>query len=218
MWMYFTTQRYFLLPWLVFCIIVIVLHALYPYQNMHLAITSVNHPVSDQVFRWITYLGDGAVLAIPIFTTLLFVHRQAGILMLLGYFISGGIAQLLKREVFDNYARPYSELGHLNDFHAVEGISHNLDFSFPSGHATTAFFFFGILAFYSRKNYLKFWLFIVALLVAYSRVQLSQHYLRDIAFGSLIGVSTALFVFAIRQKLRIPLPNKPLLQFLWKKY
>ncbi len=65
------------------------------------------------------------------------------------------------------------------------------DFSFPSAHAALSFC---LLAFYckdfSRLSYL--WLGL-ALLVSFSRIYISAHYLSDVIAGALIGYSTGLY-------------------------
>ena len=68
--------------------------------------------------------------------------------------------------------------------------------SFPSGHATSAFAVFTCLVLLSNNQFLKFVFFVLALTSAFSRTYLSQHWLVDITFGSIIGTVTAtLFYF-----------------------
>jgi undecaprenyl-diphosphatase len=64
------------------------------------------------------------------------------------------------------------------------------DFSFPSGHAATAFAAATVLAVFDKKRRLFY--FTVAVLISYSRIYLQCHYLLDIVGGAIIGVIIAL--------------------------
>lgn len=60
------------------------------------------------------------------------------------------------------------------------------DFSFPSGHATTAFAAATVLTAFNRK---RRWLYYsVALLISYSRIYLGCHYFFDVASGAILGI------------------------------
>jgi membrane-associated phospholipid phosphatase len=107
--------------------------------------------------------------------------------------ISGGTAQLLKRFVFSDALRPSAFMVD-SDLHFVEGVQLHAHHSFPSGHTTAAFAFFGFAAlFLSRRNPLLQVTFAVsAALVGYSRMYLSQHFLEDVVVGMAIG--TIIFI------------------------
>ena len=55
---------------------------------------------------------------------------------------------------------------------------------------------------------MKFVFFLIALLVGYSRVYLSQHFFEDVYVGSIIGVSVTLVVYYLLSKM-----NKPWLEY-----
>ena len=59
------------------------------------------------------------------------------------------------------------------------------DFSFPSTHAATAFAAATILAFFDKKR--KWFYFIIAVLISFSRIYLGCHYLLDVIVGCFIG-------------------------------
>jgi undecaprenyl-diphosphatase len=60
------------------------------------------------------------------------------------------------------------------------------DFSFPSGHAATAFSAATVLTFFDKKR--RFFYFTIAFLIAYSRLYLGCHYFLDVLGGGVIGV------------------------------
>jgi undecaprenyl-diphosphatase len=59
------------------------------------------------------------------------------------------------------------------------------DFSFPSGHAATAFAAAAILAYFDKKR--RWFYYTVAILISYSRIYLGCHYFLDVISGALIG-------------------------------
>jgi membrane-associated phospholipid phosphatase len=89
----------------------------------------------------------------------------------------------------------YFELYESYQLHLVEGVKlHSLQ-SFPSGHTATAFNLFLMMALMVKNNLLKFIFFTMAILVAYSRVYISQHFLVDITVGSVIGISLIVIIW-----------------------
>ena len=76
----------------------------------------------------------------------------------------------------------------------VEGLK---NFSFPSGHATSAFIFYGLLIYLIWKSKLSGALKIIfgslllgfALLIGFSRIYLRVHYLTDVVAGFCIGLA-----------------------------
>ncbi len=82
-------------------------------------------------------------------------------------------------------------LQHLYGFEFFK--THNLQFSFPSGHACTIGAIMGALAcFYPKHSYL---FLAVAFLLALTRVVLNFHYLSDILVGMTIGLFISQWVY-----------------------
>lgn len=71
--------------------------------------------------------------------------------------------------------------------------------SFPSGHATTAFAFAGIVG-AEHPIYFAIPAYILATNTAYSRINDNKHYLHDVVGGATIGISYALGVYYNRKK------------------
>lgn len=59
------------------------------------------------------------------------------------------------------------------------------NFSFPSGHASTAFAAATVLTFFDKKR--RWFYYLVAILISYSRIYLGCHYFFDVAVGAVIG-------------------------------
>jgi undecaprenyl-diphosphatase len=68
-------------------------------------------------------------------------------------------------------------------------------FSFPSGHAATAFAAATVLTFFDKKR--RFFYYLIAFLIAYSRIYLGCHYFLDVFFGAIIGFSLSQFFLKI---------------------
>lgn len=167
-----------------------------PKGDIHLWINQYHSPFFDRLFCLITLLGDGWVVTLPVLL-LLFVSFRDSVFILVAYLSTGLVAQIMKRFVFEDCARPVRFFQDNAQLHLVEGVRMLGSHSFPSGHATSAFALFLGLALISRKRSLQFPALLLATGVAFSRVYLSQHFLGDIVAGSLIGTLGALAIYIL---------------------
>ena len=69
---------------------------------------------------------------------------------------------------------------------------YTLYFSFPSGHAATAFSLATSIAFFKPK--FTVFLYSLAALIAFSRIAITAHYMSDVVAGAYIGVAFALWL------------------------
>lgn len=186
----------------------------YEKTQIHLKINSlVGIPIVDFFFKYITYLGDGIFAAIASLIVMFF-NVKKGVFVLLSYIVSGLITSYLKNYCFDSN-RPHFVFAHFYSdvvVKYVEGINLMALNSFPSGHATSAFAVFTSLALISSRQIYKVIFLFLAIIAAFSRTYLSQHWLVDITVGSIIGVLFSLLFYAIFMRETIlPRLNKPLL-------
>ncbi|MBT3385897.1 MAG: phosphatase PAP2 family protein [Prolixibacteraceae bacterium] len=189
-------NRFFFIPHLFFLLVFTVLLVSIPKAELHIISNRANNIFFDYFFKYATYLGDGTMIAI-LFIALLFIKYRYAFVFLTGSLFTGIVVQLFKQVLFEDMFRPskYFELFETYQLHFVEGVNLHSHNSFPSGHTATAFNLFFMLALTVKNNTLKFLLFILAALVGYSRVYLSQHFLIDITIGSIIGVLLMLLPF-----------------------
>jgi membrane-associated phospholipid phosphatase len=96
----------------------------------------------------------------------------------------------------------------------IEGVYMVGQNSFPSGHSTSAFALFTCLALITENKLLKIIFIAFALTAAFSRTYLSQHWLVDVTFGSLIGtLSAVIFYFIFIDNNKLEKLNTPLVKF-----
>lgn len=181
-----TDNLSFLVPFLLFAVIGLLSSWTFNKAELHLIINQYHHPIFDFFFAWITHLGDGltALLAGLIFLTL---QIKKGLFLLSASLTSGLFTQALKKIIFYDCHRPLHLLGE-EQLHLVSHVKVHMHYSFPSGHTTTAFALFLALAVMTKNTSIKILLFILAALVGYSRIYLSQHFTIDVVAGSSIGV------------------------------
>ena len=132
--------------------------------------------------------------------------------MLGSVFFATIIVQLFKRVLYAGEPRPKLFFKGIYELYFVPGESVHQINSFPSGHTATAFGLFFMAALIASNNSLKLLYFVAALLVALSRIYLSQHFLVDIYFGSLIGVVCTGLMYYFGMKWQNPGFNNSLLK------
>ncbi|MCY7349386.1 MAG: phosphatase PAP2 family protein [Cytophagaceae bacterium] len=157
------------------------------------------NPATDVFFSYATYLGDGAFFAIVLLSLLLRSYRWT-LKCLATFLLTTLIAQTLKHTVFAGRLRPARFFeGQPFTFRYVEGIELLNYYSFPSGHSTSAFALFCLLALIAKDKRWAFPFLALAALAAYSRVYLFQHFVEDVYAGSLIGITCTTLIFSFLQ-------------------
>jgi hypothetical protein len=134
---------------------------------------------SGQVYPNLIYMGYGILAGL--------LGHERGYLraeeMALATIYSGGVTSVLK--VTFREARPNSPDGRDKK-------------SMPSGHATTAFAFAGIVG-AEHEWYFAVPAYAMAAIVGYARINDNKHYLHDVVAGGTIGLSYALGVYYKRR-------------------
>lgn len=184
--------------------------------HLHIAINEhVGNLLIDKLFLYLTLLGDG-ILGVLIIIIAFFINIRLGIYLTLSFLFAALITNLLKYQFFSEAPRPHFVFQWVEPFEIkkVEGVDLMILKSFPSGHATQSFAIFFALALAVAKTPYKVIFASIAILAAFSRVYLSQHWLQDITAGSVIGVFFAvLFYFLFFEKNTLIRLNKPLVKF-----
>ncbi len=162
--------------------------------ELHARINCCHTGALDRFFALITHLADGLVPTALALLLLLLRDMRAFLMMGLSCSISALIAQALKHGPFAGEGRPSAHREALGAMDWVDSIDLHAMMSFPSGHSTAAFSMCLALAVIIGERRWAVPLALLAGLLAFSRVYLSQHFLLDITVGSVIGTLTALAV------------------------
>ncbi len=178
--------------------------------DIHKYLNRFHNTFLDYFFMIITWLGNGLVVLLICIIFLMISFRKA-ILIFTTFITTGIFVQVLKRAVFFNIDRPFEYFRGIFDLYLVEGVKIYNKFSFPSGHAATVFGLFVCIAFISDNRTVKLLCLLLACLVGYSRVYLSQHFLVDVYFGSIIGVGGGIIFYNIVYSARAKWLDKSLL-------
>lgn len=158
-----------------------------------------HNPVTDELFPVITYLGEAGVFWIVLSLVLLFYkkYRHCGAVMLCAMAAGFLIGELLIKNIACR-PRPCNEFPE----YVAMLIPPPQSFSFPSGHSASSFAAATALFCFFRKWGIA--AYILAALIAFSRIFLFVHYPTDVLAGIVLGVAMALLAVLIYRKLVLP--------------
>ena len=150
-------------------------------------------PFFDTLFGLITRFGEETTLIVVFCLLFWCVNKRMAYVTGISFFLSSLIVQGMK--IVFQLARPW-----VVDptFQPVGGAVYEATgYTFPSGHTQNAAALLGSIGAQVRNKPLKFLLFSIAILVAYSRMYLGVHFLSDV----LVSLVVAFVVISIALKL-----------------
>jgi membrane-associated phospholipid phosphatase len=165
--------KYFHFIFAPFLVLGAFLIALVNKSTLFLFFNSYHTPFADQAFYWITGLGNGLVFFI-VCLFVLFKNLGNGIIGFTIFTVSSVIPQIMKKLIFTD--------------------------AFPSGHSSTVFAMALFITMIIKDKRWGLFFSFLAIITAYSRVYLAQHFFGDIYVGSIIGFLSALIVFVLMNK------------------
>jgi membrane-associated phospholipid phosphatase len=183
-------HRLFIISYLLILVFSIVILLLYKKTDIHLFINGFNCGFFDFVFRYMTEFGAFVLIA-PIILFQALIKYRFALITLTSTVFGSLMTQFFKRFVMDFSPRPIDVFKGVYDLHLVENVKIYSSHSFPSGHTTGAFALFFALGLISKRPVYQFLFLMIAVLVGYSRLYLSQHFLIDVVAGSMIGTFSA---------------------------
>jgi undecaprenyl-diphosphatase len=156
----------------------------------------INHGCQNNVLDTLMFFvtNKSYILYIVIVVPLFFKDWRKGLLVFslsaVGFFTADGIGDILKHLL----ARPRP----CHELQSVRLLGDCLtSFSFPSGHAATSFAVASIIGHYSRRAAVP--AFLLAALVAFSRIYVGVHYPSDVLGGAVLGCATGGFIIFLHQ-------------------
>lgn len=161
--------------------------------------TYFHNPVTDTIFPIITYLGEAGMIWILIGVTLLFFKktRLCGFLLLvamLGGFLTGEV--FLKNVICR--PRPCHDFpNYVSMLIPIPG-----SYSFPSGHSASSFAAATVLFYHFKKWGIA--AYVLAFLIAFSRIFLFVHYPTDVLAGTALGFTFAAITLFLCYKVILP--------------
>ena len=189
---FFKVNAFILSVYLVLFVSGLFLVASYPKADLHLIINQWHTAFFDNFFRYVTWLGSGwAVLFLALL--FLFFKVKNTVVFLAGNLLITIFVQVGKHIIFPGALRPITYFKGVHALHLVNGVVMHGYNSFPSGHSATAFGIFVMLIFLIKNRGLKILWLAIALLTAFSRVYLSQHFMEDVLAGSFIDTFAMFF-------------------------
>lgn len=138
--------------------------------------------IADAVMKFITHLGDGGCIWIIAALVLLCFKktRVAGICLAISLIVTAVVGNLILKNIFAR-TRPFIAANVPIIINPPGG------YSFPSGHTSSSFAAATALSGHFKKQAPLF--YIVAALIAFSRVYLYVHYPTDILGGAFLGIA-----------------------------
>lgn len=153
---------------------------------------TLSNPIFDKFFPFITSVNNWYIAYIILWSILFFKGGKLGKIASIGIILliitSDQISSNLLKHLFERI-RPCNSLDDVNLL-----VNRPRSFSFPSSHAVNNF----AVAFYFYKLFpkLKWVLFIVAVLIAFSRPYVGVHYPSDILVGAFVGMGIG-YIFGL---------------------
>lgn len=187
-------------PFIGLVTMVLILRSIYSREEVYFYVNRLHTSWGDWLFPRITELGSTA--ACVVLTVLLFYfNKRQGIVLAAAYLFNSMANFALKFTVaFPRPRRFFVE--RLHDIYFVPGVEVLDNFrSFPSGHSVCAFTAATVFSYYVKNKYWSLVFLLLAAMVAYSRMYMSQHFLEDVTAGATEAVLlTILWITLIKDK------------------
>ncbi len=179
-----------------FCIL---LMFIFTKEELYFDINHYHTVFADVFFTNVTQLG-ASTGCIVISLIVILINFRKGFLLSTSYVLTFAVSQTLKNLI--KAPRPHLFFAKkLSGIYLVKGVVMLDTNSFPSGHSVSAFTAALVLTYIVPKKWWAPLMLLLAVLVAYSRMYLSEHFLQDVTAGSALGVFVSAFwVYWLDQK------------------
>jgi membrane-associated phospholipid phosphatase len=194
-------NRYFLFPYFIILSVSLVILGLLGNSGAFFYVNRHHAEFVDFWFLRFTNFGDGAIAFLVVFILMWVSMRDALALLVITLLIII-LDAVFKKYFFAEFDRPIWFFGR-HMIRLVPGYEPPRLNSFPSGHSTTAFSVYLYISLLIRQKVIKFCLFLIALMIGYSRIYLSAHFPADVIFGSLIAVLITITAYYYFKQIKV---------------
>jgi membrane-associated phospholipid phosphatase len=198
--------KWMAVPYLAVLLICLVIKLIYTRDTIYFTVNGINSPVGDYLAPLFTGMGNGLFVVALCLLILLFSYRKF-LLLASSFILTSLLVQIVKFIV--NAPRPKLYFKDtISKIHFVKGVDMLITHSFPSGHTVTAFSGAVVLTYLSKNNRWGIFFLILAMLIGYSRMYLSEHFFEDVVAGSVLGfTATLIWVYWLDNKTFIHRPK-----------
>jgi undecaprenyl-diphosphatase len=171
----------------------------YAEYEWFLWLNSFHSPFLDTIMYWVTYRNTWIPLYIFLIYYILVVIKKSRWYKLIFIIASVGLSDRLTSGLMKPYfmrLRPCHDPFIQNMVHVVGGCGGQ--YGFASSHAANSFAL--ALAFVlinNKDTKWKYFLFLWAILVSYSRIYVGVHYPTDLLIGAITGILTTLIIYLV---------------------
>ncbi|MCB9316533.1 MAG: phosphatase PAP2 family protein [Lewinellaceae bacterium] len=194
----FWSVPWFSIPVLLFFILGLFFQLFIPAGNEILSLNPWRTDPLNFFFRNWTQMGEAPVFVLLGVVSMAWRYRFALLILLTGLIVIP-TSYFMKESIRKDRPITFFEKNGLRDaVQADPAVYLNRGkTSFPSGHSMAAFAMYGLMAFFfnKKRKWLELACAIAAILVAFSRIYLVQHFLADILGGAFIGLLIANLVW-----------------------
>lgn len=182
-------------------------------DELHVLLNGYNTPFLDVFFKYFSKYGPVVFILCILYYVVKRENYKVLFILLSSYLLNFIVVTFVKKVFFIHVHRPtyyFSEKG--IDLHLIDGVSSQIPFTFPSGHTSEAFLLLLFVCILSTSKWIHFISICIAVIMAYSRVYLSKHFLIDTVGGSLLGVFIVTLLFYVFQHKNSTLLDRKILK------
>lgn len=182
-------------------------------DQLHLIVNNYFNSFFDVFFKYFSKLGPIIFILSILFYIIKKEKYKTLFVLLSAYLLNFIVVTFVKKLFFIHVHRPtyyFSQKG--IDLHLIDGVSSQIPFTFPSGHASESFLFMLFICMISKSKWVQFLAIGVSITMAFSRVYLSKHFLIDTIGGAILGVFIMTFMYYFYQNKSSSLLDKKIIQ------
>ncbi|MBV8251126.1 MAG: phosphatase PAP2 family protein [Chitinophaga sp.] len=192
----YQSVKYFIWAYLPLLALLIGIKLTHSREDIYFFINSLHTGFGDWFFPKVTHLGSTGA-AVTLVVVLFFINKRESFVLATAYCFTSLVGFFLKFMVaFPRPHRYFEQLIHkanadprIPHIYYVPGVDVLDNFrSFPSGHTICAFTAATVLAHFTKNKVWSLVFLLLAILVGYSRMYMSQHFFEDVTAGSAVGV------------------------------